>query len=78
MAAFRAAHTELAQPKIPGRTWQKLVAFAGRTGVSPRAAPEGLVEFVLAEPARRRPRSGPSGYESSPEAKGVVGERAKP
>lgn len=52
-AAFREAHMGLARPQVAGKTWQQLVAFAGPAGVSPQAALEGLVEFVLVEPSRR-------------------------
>lgn len=51
-AAFPEGHTGLARTPA-GKTWRKLVAFAGRAGVPPQAAFEGLLEFVLLEPSRR-------------------------
>lgn len=52
-AALREAHAGLARPQVPGRTWQKLVVFAGRARVTPQVALEVLVEYVLLEPSRR-------------------------
>lgn len=51
--ALREAHARRAEPLVPSKTRNKVVAYASRASVSPQAALEALFEFVLVELSRR-------------------------